>query len=79
MARKLKQSEMTKRGCIYCLNQKKVGGEYISGAYYAGRHICKFDKCPYHELDKHDTYDDYLESEDCQLDFKDLPKYIENL
>lgn len=29
---------------------------------------CPHDKCPYRVLDKYETYDDYMESEDSKID-----------
>ena len=43
-------AERKQRGCAYCLHRKP-------GAR------CKFEKCPYRELDKCKTYDEYLENE----------------
>lgn len=40
-----------KRGCHYCLD--KVWGKYS---------LCPHAECPYHELDQHDTYQDFLKS-----------------
>ena len=39
-----------KRGCKYCADMIAENG----------RRHCKFEYCPYFELDKHDIYDDYL-------------------
>ena len=55
--RPLTSREMTKRGCVWCLDYKKVkilpGDEKRNNA-------CVHNICPYRELDKYDTYDDYL-------------------
>lgn len=52
--RQLHRKEITQRGCAYCLESvmKKYGG-------HALRH-CPHDECPYHELDKYETYKEYL-------------------
>ena len=39
--------EKKKRGCEYCADAKQKGKK------------CKHDKCPYKELDRFGTYDDY--------------------
>lgn len=50
--RALGQEEKDKRGCLYCLDYKKKRG--VRG--------CKHGKCPYHELDEFETYEDYFNS-----------------
>ena len=58
--RKLSEDEVEKRGCEYCMDSKfKTLGH---------QRLCKFNACPYHELD-----DDYLKSETELLDFNFLP------
>ena len=48
--RKITNEEIKKRGCKWCTEHK--GGK------------CKHKKCPYHELDNYDTYDEYLNSQE---------------
>ena len=63
--RKLSKDEVEKRGCEYCMDSKfKTLGHQRS---------CKFDACPYHELDNYDTYDDDLKSKVGTLVFNFLP------
>ena len=63
--RKLSKDEVEKRGCEYCMDYKfKTLGHQQS---------CKFDACPYHELDDYDTYDDYLKSKTELSVFNFLP------
>lgn len=47
MRRSVSYAEQHKRGCKFCLHYK--GG-------------CEFEKCPYRELDKYKTYNEYLEA-----------------
>lgn len=71
--RALGKSTIRKRGCVYCTDYyiEKVEGKKFKRC----KHISG---CPYHELDKYDTYEDYLESEDCQIkNFPDL-SYLKN-
>ena len=55
--RPLTSREMAKRGCIYCLEHKRV-------KLYPGdvkkNHACVYNVCPYRELDKYNTYEEYL-------------------
>ena len=46
--RRLSDTVIRKRGCTDCL--------HIIGEIH-----CEFSKCPYHELDKYRSYDEYLE------------------
>lgn len=56
----LPQSEMNKRGCIYCLDHIKRKAEPDS---VKKSHVCIHDECPYRELDPYKTYTQYLKSE----------------
>jgi hypothetical protein len=50
--RKIRLRERKKRGCEYCT-------EYV----IINRYIqCKHNECPFHELDGHRTYGDYLKT-----------------
>ena len=53
--------EKKKRGCAYCKNV----GKAREGK--ATRFGCPFDKCPYRILDKHETYEDFMASEDSKV------------
>lgn len=59
----LKQKEVTKRGCNYCMDMErhKVEKEYENGnKHMIYSKFCPHDRCPYRELDKFETYDDYM-------------------
>lgn len=59
--RRLQSKEMCKRGCEFCLDRRKHDfGEVVNGKPIK-RYACIHDSgCPYHELDKYESYDDYL-------------------
>lgn len=59
--RLIKTTEKKKRGCESC---KDKGLMYANGAV---RSACPYEECPYHVLDKYDTYEEYMESEDCRI------------
>ena len=59
MFRIISTLERKKRGCQFC---NDVGTE--AGP---GRLTCKFKSCPYKVLDKYETYDEYLKSEDSKI------------
>lgn len=50
-----------KRGCQYCMNKQsaRFDGQLRSG--------CPFMECPYHVLDKYDSYEEFMESEDSKI------------
>ena len=50
--------EKKQRGCMYCnhMEAKEFGKEI--------RTACPFDECPYHDLDKYKTYDEFMASDD---------------
>ena len=61
--RELTREESNKRGCRFCRNIRRVKGYKKEGSKWPIRlFVCPFDECPYHELDEHETYDDYLDS-----------------
>ncbi len=64
--RNLKEAELKKRGCIYCIDCKKGKGSRGREKIRTGltHHVCIYDSCPYHELDKYKRYSDYLKSND---------------
>ena len=53
--------ERTQYGCAYCQNVQHVkhGG--------CNRLACPFRKCPYKVLEKYDTYEEFMKSEDCKI------------
>lgn len=61
--RRLTYAERTKRGCIYCTD---VGTVYDKGSG-AMRRVCPHMECPYKALDKYDSYEDFLKSEDSEI------------
>ena len=61
--RYLTECNPEKRGCYYCLNTKLLSAD---NGY--SRRYCIHDKCPYHVLDKYDTYEDYVKSPESKID-----------
>lgn len=59
--RVVKLQEKKQRGCQYCMDMKRVrlGKYYCTG--------CPYPECKYHELDNYETYEEYMESEDCRI------------
>lgn len=53
-------AEKRKRGCVYCVDNVR---EENSRGINVGRY-CPFEKCPYSELDKYKTYEQYIRSTD---------------
>lgn len=53
--------EKKKHGCPYCLNVTtlRAGGEI--------RNACPFDKCQYPVLDKYESYEQFMASEDSKI------------
>lgn len=64
--RKLYANEIQHRGCHYCAHAVKKWD--YSGGFY--RKNCPFNRCPYRILDKHDTYEEFVESEDCKRQYQ---------
>lgn len=58
----LKKFEKKQRGCAYCLDMSVVHDEYDKPHF-----SCKNSKCPYTILDKYETYDEFLASEDSRI------------
>lgn len=58
--RKVHATERNKRGCRYCSDMVIAG----SGAI---RTSCPHEQCPYHVLEKYETYEDYMASEDSKI------------
>lgn len=63
----LKKSERDKRGCNDCANMIRT--ELGNGV----THTCPYEECPYHELDKYNTYEECLNSEDSKI--KNFPSF----
>lgn len=57
--RPLTSKEINKRGCLYCLDHQKTKTEV---GYKTTKmvHVCIHNFCPYRELDKYESYADYL-------------------
>ncbi len=53
--RYVSMKERQKRGCIECIH-KRMRSKGIS---------CPYDRCPYRELDKYDSFDDFVQEIDC--------------
>ena len=53
--------EKKKRGCRYCHEMKMINDHSNI------RTNCPHDKCPYHVLDKYDTYEEFMASEDSKI------------
>jgi len=62
--RDLSSKEMRKRGCAFCADSKVTRKlkNHKNSKYYAKVRMCVHDECPYHELDKHETYAEYMDS-----------------
>lgn len=59
--RNVTDKEKKKRGCIYCMDTLTAGSK--QSTYYIGR-FCPYEECPYHELDKYDSYGQYIKATD---------------
>lgn len=59
--RALDKKEMTKRGCVYCMD---VAKECFPDTLHpkCKKWACPYEECPYHELDDFDSYSQYLKS-----------------
>ena len=55
--------ENKQRGCQYCLHMKLKFSESKVGS----RTSCPFLKCPYTVLDKYNTYEEFMASEDSKI------------
>ena len=53
--RKIHNADAAKRGCRWCADSIKPTGNSVRR--------CPYDECPYHEMDKYETYQEYLEKE----------------
>ena len=49
------KNEKEKRGCLYCLDYKKVRG--------TKNRMCKHDECPFRELDEFESYEDFFKAQ----------------
>ncbi len=52
--------ERKQRGCVYCNYVVKGGGS-------GNRIACPFDECPYKVLEKYETYEEFMASEDSKI------------
>lgn len=53
--------ERKQRGCTSCLHVEH--GRHMGSTRLA----CPFDKCPYKVLEKYETYEEFMASEDCKI------------
>jgi len=60
--RTLKLREQKKRGCCYCTEVTK-----IVDAQKKSHTSCPHEKCPFTVLDKYNSYDEFLASEDSKI------------
>ena len=53
--------EKKQRGCQYCADfeTERIGSRI--------RGVCPFEECPYHVLDKYESYEAYMASEDSKI------------
>jgi hypothetical protein len=65
--RALTEKETKKRGCRYCTDRFMH-----RNAYGSMQGHCPHEECPYHELDKYDTYKEYLKKEGIQINLSKL-------
>lgn len=56
--------EKKKRGCLYCANVEIVR---TGGRKKDSRTACPFDECPYKVLDKYESYEEFMKSEDSKI------------
>lgn len=59
--RVISKDEKIKRGCIYCIHIKKFRN------HDGVRSGCQFDECPYTVLDKYESYEEFMASEDSRI------------
>lgn len=66
--------EKRKYGCNDCMYQahEKVYVKTERSNYYKYTNTCIFDKCPFREIKKHESYDDYLKSNIGNAKLRDL-------
>lgn len=60
--RKQTKAEIIKRGCEWCTDRKRARS--TDGVV---RYGCIYSKCPYTILDKYETYDEFLDSDDSKI------------
>jgi hypothetical protein len=60
----IKFQEKKKRGCLYCQNVVVKKSGYGGGDSHTA---CPFDECPYKVLDKYETYEAFMKSEDSKI------------
>lgn len=68
IVRKLKQDEIVKRGCAFCLDMIPPPTKHQN-------RLCDHDKCPYRELDDAKTYTEYLSG----LGYLSVPEIVRML
>lgn len=60
--RYLKKHTIKKRGCDFCLDMAVTKGEDKKP-----HKTCMHDTCPYKVLDKYETYEEFMQSEDSRI------------
>jgi hypothetical protein len=67
--------EKKKRGCKYCKDMK------LTRDFTGIRTGCPHQECPYHALDSHDSYEEFMKSEDSRIHvqefFQTMPSVYE--
>ena len=53
--------EKNKRGCAVCEDME------VHRVFDVVRTCCPHDQCPYHVLDKYDTYEEFMASDDAKI------------
>jgi hypothetical protein len=61
MPRPIPSYEKKQRGCKYCNDVQMIAFSKET------RTVCPFDECPYAVLDKYNTYEEFMESEDSKI------------
>lgn len=56
--------EKKKRGCLYCLHVQSKKTKFGGGDSHTA---CPFDECPYTVLEKYESYEEFMKSEDSKI------------
>ena len=64
----LTPEEKRKRGCYYCADVTRAKVKASGNV----RTLCPHEKCPYTGLDKYDTYEAFMESDDSKINIAPL-------
>ena len=57
----ISNKERKKRGCEYCTESE------LKRVFKDQRRVCNHEECPYEVLDKYETYEEFMESEDSKI------------